>query len=135
MQDSSCRGQRRDWALAAPIYGKEANETQRGVREAGQGRHRKKRKAKPGKQRKKAERVYSYKPRPQKKEKMPSARGGDRRPKRPPPTGPEMDAVAREVLPPRARRASRPCGGASAASRPSSRVERACRRPRLSRGL
>ena len=59
----------------------------------------KKRKAKPGKQRKKAERVYSYKPRPQKKEeKMPSARQGDRRPKRPPPTGPEMDAVAREVL-------------------------------------
>ena len=59
----------------------------------------KKRKAKPAKQRKKAERVYSYKPRPQEKKKeMPSARGGDRRPKRPPPTGPEMDAVAREVL-------------------------------------
>ena len=58
----------------------------------------KKSKAKPGKQRKKAERVYSYKPRPQKEEKMPSARQGDRRPKRPPPTGPEMDAVAREVL-------------------------------------
>ena len=32
----------------------------------------KKRKAKPAKQRKKAERVYSYKPRPQKKEKMTS---------------------------------------------------------------
>ena len=48
----------------------------------------KKRKAKPAKQRKKAERVYSYKPRPQKKKKdMPSARQGDRRPKRPPPTG------------------------------------------------
>ena len=59
----------------------------------------KKRKAKPAKQRKKAERVYSYKPRPQEKKKeMPSARQSDRRPKRPPPTGPEMDAVAREVL-------------------------------------
>ena len=75
----------------------------------------KKRKAKPGKQRKKAERLSSYlppPPRPQKKRKeMPSARQGDRRPTRPPPTGPEMDAVARRSWPPRARRASRPCGG------------------------